>query len=142
MNIMEMLLRKKTLTVFIIWLKKFFSPNDFEEITKTERDAISIFNILVKNSKSELLIYPADDKYYIKSADAGIFIMLSTNQSEISIINHVYGYNVRLGHRALSSMTKTFLNEVEKRRTQMEQEYTSNIQHSLNHITKTIKERL
>lgn len=125
-----------------MWFKQKLSPQDFDRVTKTERDAIMIFNTLVHHPESDLLIRPSNDKYYIKSAKTGIFITLSTYNPEISIINHVYGYNVKISNRVMKNMERTFVTEVEKRRVEMESEYKDNIQHSLNHIARTIKERL
>jgi hypothetical protein len=124
-----------------IWINRKIKPKENRMTTKTEREAISIFNNLVKHPESELLIHPAE-KYYIKSHKVGIFITLSRRDQEISIINHVYGYNVGLSERVLNIMLKTFTDEVENRRIKMEEEYTNNIQHSLSIIAKTIKERL
>lgn len=125
-----------------IRFKRMFDPRSIESITRTERDAIYIFNTLTKDPGSELYIHPSYDKYYIKSPKTGIFVTITTHHPEISIINHVYGYNVKLSIRAMNGMVKIFLKEVEKRRLHMENEYTSNIEHSINNIAKTIKERL
>lgn len=138
---------RRSLKKSVIWFKKKTSPLMYEPVTKTERDAIYICNTLIKDPKSDLLMHPSHDKYYInkyyiKSPQTGIFVTISTHNPEISIINHVYDYNVRLGHRALNNMIKTFLTEVENRRLKMENEYKENIQHSLHHIAKTLKERL
>lgn len=139
---MKKLFRNKRLVKIAIWFNQKFNPQAFERITKTERDALLIFNALIKHYDSDLLIHPSHDKYYVKSQKTGIFITISTYQPEISIINHVYGYNVKISNRVLNNMVKTFISEVENRRLQMENEYKNNIQHSLNHIAITIKERL
>jgi hypothetical protein len=143
---MKTLFSKRNLIKLSIWWKSKMYPSDFEPITKTERESMLVFNALVKHPTSELLIHPSHEKYYIKSAKTGIFITLTPSRSmgttEISIINHIYGYNVRLGERASNVLTKTFLMEVDKRRLQMETDYNNNIQHSLHHISKTIKKRL
>jgi hypothetical protein len=139
---MKKLFRKRRFAKISIWFKKKFNPNDFDKITKTERDAVIIFNALVKHHDSDLLIHPSHERYYIKSQQTGIFITISTYQPEISIVNHVYGYNVKISNRVLKSVVNTFITEVENRRIQMENEYKNNIQHSLNHIARTIKERL
>lgn len=124
-----------------IWGKKKLSPHD-SVISKTERDVMIIFNTLVHHNESELLMHPSGDKFYLKSPKMGIFITISGNLSEISIINHVYGYNVKVGSRVLKNVTKSFTEEVEKRRLEMEREYNQNIQHSLSNLAKTIKERI
>lgn len=144
---MKRLFRKRTLIKLSLWFKRRFSPHDFQKITKTERDALSIFNLLVHDSESELLIKPSNDKFYVKSTKTGIFITLlipglSNNSAEISIINHIYSYNVKINSRVAKNMEATFIKEVEKRRLIMENEYKNNIQYSLHHIANTIKERL
>lgn len=133
---------KRVLRKVYLWFTRKFNPQQFEHVTRTERDALMIFNTLVHHQDSDLLIRPSYDKYYIKSNKTGIFITLSTYSPEISIINHVYGYNVKISNRVARNMEKTFVNEVEKRRLKMENEYKDNIEHSLNHIAVTIKERL
>jgi hypothetical protein len=134
---------KKTLVKLLIWFKRKFSPHGFEKITKAERDSICIFNALVKHKDSDLLIDPSGCKYYIKSSKTGIFITISTGEpGEISIINHVYGYNVKVSLRVLRGIEKTYHTEINKRIIAMEDEYKNNIQHSLSHIAQTIKERL
>ena len=105
-------------------------------------NVIRIFNTLVSHPSSELLTDPLSDKYYIKSVKTGIFVTISIRANEISIINHVYGYNVKISNRTMRGMQNTALMEIEKRRSKLEKEYQSNIQHSLNHIAKTVKERL
>ena len=142
MNRMKNPFRKRTLTKIAFWFKRKFSPHEFEKVTRTERDSIYIFNTLVKHEDSDLLIHPSGHKYYIKSPKTGIFITVSTSTPEISIINHVYGYNVRISPRVLKNMEKIFYTEVNKRRLDMEEEYKNNIQHSLTHIAQTNKERL
>jgi hypothetical protein len=125
----------------LIWINRRILPKEVKQLTRTERESFSIFSNLVKHSESELLINPVG-KYYIKSPKVGIFITLDTHNREISIINHVYGYNVGLNERLLNRMESIFKDEVENRRVRMEEEYTKNIQHSLSIIAKTIKERL
>jgi len=143
MNRMKTPFRKRTLTKISLWFRKRFSPLEFEQVTRTERDALYIFNTLVRHPDSDLLIHPSGCKYYVKSPNTGIFITITTSNSpEISIINHVYGYNVKISGRVLKNMERLFYKEVDKRRIEMEDEYNSNIQHSLNHIAQTIKDRL
>jgi hypothetical protein len=133
---------KRAATKFKIWFSKKYLPYDYGDISKTERDVIRIFNTLVSHPSSELLTDPLSDKYYIKSVKTGIFVTISIRANEISIINHVYGYNVKISNRTMRGMQNTALMEIERRRSKLEKEYQSNIQHSLNHIAKTVKERL
>jgi hypothetical protein len=139
MKCMNILNINKTLFKIIIWIGKKINPNNFKQISKIERDVLLIFNHLVKDPNSDLNIHPSYNKYYVKSSIKGIFISISVIQSEISIINHVYGYNVKVSHRVLRNIEDTFKKEIEYRINKMEHEYTNNIQHSLNHIVQTIK---
>jgi hypothetical protein len=137
---MKTLFSKRILTKISIWFKRKF--NHIEQLSNTERAAVYIFTTLSKDHNSELYANPYNEKYYIKSLTTGIFVTITKHHPEISIINHVYGYTIKLSNRTIDSMVKTFLIEVDKRRLQMENEYKSNIEHSISNIAKTIKEKL
>jgi hypothetical protein len=65
-------------------------------------------------------------------------MLVILGNGQVSIVNHVFGYNVPLSQKAEGKMKDMFLDEVEKRREAMEQEFTANVRHSL----KTIINRL
>lgn len=123
-----------------LYIKKSVYPEDYK-ISSAVRDAIIIFNNLVTNSESELLMHPTREKFYVKSIKYDLFVTVDANDSELSIINHLYGYNVKISNRILKNVTKVFLAEVEKRRLAMETEYKNNIKHSLNTLARDIKKR-
>lgn len=124
-----------------IWVNRKIFPKESRTTSRTEREVLSIFTNLLKQPDSELLMY-MDGKYYIKSAKTDMLVTLNKYQNEISITNHVYGYNVNLNDRILNSMIKKFINEVEYRRIKMEEDRVNNIQCSLSIIAKTIKKQL
>ena len=80
------------------------------------------------------------DRYYIKCEPLGMFVVINMGTSEVSIINHVYSYHVKMSKRAMSTVTDNFIAETEKRRLAMEKEYTSNIQFSLRTVSNNIME--
>ena len=103
---------------------RIMNPLNCSKIEESERETASIFRKLLKDPESELLTSPLSGKYY-----------------QISIVNHVYGYNVPLSQKSERMLTETFIEEVEKRRNQMEDEYKNNVQHSLKSIIKKLNEK-
>jgi hypothetical protein len=109
------------------------------KMDESEKETSAIFRKLLKEPESELLTSPLSGKYYIRAHDKSMLLVLGNNQ--ISIVNHVYGYNVPLSHKSEKMLTETFIEEVEKRRNQMEDEYKNNVQHSLKSIIKKLNEK-
>lgn len=115
-------------------LYKFFNKSNTLPLSKEERCALIIVGKLLLNKGSELLMYPSLNRFYIKSDDNGIFVVVTSDPNEITIINHVYCYNVKLGERLYNKIYDMFMEEVKRRRLAMEKEYTDNIQHSLMNV--------
>ena len=118
---------------------RIMNPLNCSKIEESERETASIFRKLLKDPESELLTSPLSGKYYIRTRDKSMLLVLGHNQ--ISIVNHVYGYNVPLSQKSERMLTETFIEEVEKRRNQMEDEYKNNVQHSLKSIIKKLNEK-
>lgn len=118
---------------------RMMNPLDREVLSNSERDASAIFRKLIKDPESELLTSPLSGKYYLKSPDKDMLLVLGNGN--LSIVNHVYGYDVRLSQKAEKKLTETFLNEVEERRKKMEEEYSQNVQHSLKTIIEKLHEK-
>lgn len=133
---------KKALLKLNIWFSKKCLPNEYGCISKTERDAIKIFNTIASDLTSELLIDSLSNKYYIKSIKTGVFITFCVRSAELLIINHVYGYTIKMSHRAVRHIQNMMLIKIKHRGRDLEKEYKNNIQYSLNNITQTLKERL
>jgi hypothetical protein len=102
------------------------------EPTTGERESTAIVNRLTKDPDSELLTCPNSGKYYIKCNKKHMLIVIGYR--EINIINHVYSYTVHLTDKTESNIRNLFLDEVEKRRDLMEQEFRSSVTHSLKTI--------
>lgn len=107
-------------------------------ISKEERYAIIISKRLIDDSTSELLMHPTHQKYYIKYPQKQIFVVLELQPNEITIINHVYCYNVKLSQEVANTIENNFIVELEKRRQRMENEYMKNIEHSLQTIAREL----
>ena len=118
---------------------RMMNPLDREVLSNSERDASAIFRKLIKDPESELLTSPLSGKYYLKSPDKDMLLVLGNGN--LSIVNHVYGYDVRLSQKAEKKLTETFLNEVQERRKKMEEEYSQNVQHSLKTIIEKLHEK-
>ena len=130
---------KRIAQKFGIRFSRMMNPLDNEKMTQSEREASAIFKKLLKEPESELLTSPLSGKYYLRAEDKSMLLVLGHGQ--ISIVNHVYGYNVPLSQKCERSLVDTFLAEVEFRRNQMEDEYKNNVQHSLKAIIKNLNEK-
>lgn len=117
-----------------IRMTRAMNPIDATRYSESEHEAIIIFRRLLKTPDSDILTSPLTSKYYIRTAE--LLVVLGTGR--ISIVNHVYGYDIPLSQRAERKLIDLFLDETEKRRSAMEAEYRGNVQHSL----KTIIQRL
>lgn len=115
-------------------LYKLLNKSNTFPLTKEERCSLIIVGKLLLNKGNELLMYPSLNRFYIKSDDNEIFVVVTSNPNEITIINHVYCYNVKLGERSYNRIYDMFMEEVKRRRLAMEKEYTDNIQFSLMNV--------
>lgn len=117
-----------------IKIKKINNPSRNYKKTEAEIDSCAIFRKLVRDKDSELLISPLSEKYYVKRGD--ILVILESHQ--ISIINHIYGYNIPINKKVSDLLIKFFFNEVELRRNNMEQDYRNNVIHSLKSLFESL----
>ena len=93
-----------------------------------------IVSQLLQNKETDLLMVPKMDKFYIKSDDDSIFIVIDNLSSEAYAIDGVSGFHIKMSDRVMEFVLDKFIEEVEKRRTEMEKKYRSNIQYSLNTV--------
>lgn len=115
-------------------LYNFLNKASSTKITKEERSLMIIVTQLLKNDNTDLLMVPNMDKFYIKADDSSIFIVIDNTCNEAYVINHVFGYHIKISDRVMNFVLDKFIDEVEKRRTEMENEYRNNIQYSLNSV--------
>jgi len=116
---------------FYLRLKEKFDPTPPPK--EEELYCIEICKKLIPNRDSKLTIAPLSNKRYIKNDNNEMFIVIQDRT--ISLINHVYSYNVFIENDKLwSDIISCFDNELEKRRVELEDEIKSNIKHSLKSI--------
>ncbi len=106
-------------------------------ITEEEQICVDICSKLVDIRETKLTIAPISGKRFLKNDEKDIFIVI--HQRTISIINHVYSYNVYVeSDSSYDKIIKNFDKELENRREVLEQEIKSNIKHSLTQILKNL----
>jgi hypothetical protein len=114
-----------------IKMTRLFNPLDVAsaEENSSDRDASVLFRKMILQKDSELLISPISSRYFVKNDANNILLILS--EYELVIINHVFGYNIKLSQKAYRQLYTAFVNEVEDRRKQMERNFSKNVKHSL-----------
>jgi len=117
---------------------KTFDPNLRRKISEDERYAMVIARKMISDKNCDLLANPYNGKMYARSDEKGVLLVLSSNPEEVTIINHVYCYNVKLKGRSYNSISEEMEMEIDRRREKMESEYRKNIQHSLKSIANRI----
>jgi Holliday junction resolvasome RuvABC DNA-binding subunit len=106
----------------------------------SEREAANVFRKMIKLPHSELLISPLLNKHYVKNDDSNILIIM--DQSELTVINHVFGYNIHLSPKTYKVLYDAFVREVEIRRNEMEESFRTNVKHSLKTLITKIDEQI
>jgi len=121
-------------------LKILFIGSRNIKIEREERYLMIIVRKLLNSQESELLMVPDMSKFYIKSEENGIFVVADFNTNIASVINHKFGYDIKMKNaRVLKYVVGNFTTVVEKRRQEMENEYRGNIQHTLSSVLNNIK---
>lgn len=127
-------------------LIKKLSPTSTTPIGQEERYLIIIIRKLLNLKESELLMTPNMTKFYItsdKSNDKnGIFVVIDFSSNVTSIINHKFGYDIKMSTRVANCIMDDFTTKVEERRENMEKEYRGNIQYSLSTVLENINTRI
>jgi hypothetical protein len=115
-----------------IKLKNWEQTSSQNHPTETQKVALSICRKLIKDETSVLLIAPKSNKKYIENERLDIFIVIDGD--EISIINHVYNYIIKLSFRDNMRINHFFDHETEIRRNDYEQTIKNRIEYSLHTI--------
>jgi len=123
-----------------IKLLRAFNPLDRErpEKNSSELDAALLFKKMLVKADSELLISPLSGRYFLKNDRKQILIILT--EYELVVINHVFGYNIKISQKLQRSLYQAFVNEVEQRRTALENAFRQNVKHSLQSIISHIND--
>ena len=120
-----------------IKMAKLMNSGQKRKMTEAEKEAGGILRLLISDKETDLLTSPTTGKSYIKCNNRQMLLVLG--DYELSIINHVYGYNVHLSQRIERLFRDQFLDEIEKRREDMESEFRNSVKHSLKEIHNTLK---
>ena len=105
---------------------------DWGKSDPEERRMSSIIRRMIKKPESELLLSPMSSRYFIRNDKNQMLIIFS--EGEARVINHVYGYTVKISPKAFKSLYSTFISEVEIRRDKLEEQYQKNVNDSLQNI--------
>ena len=125
----------KLLFKFYLRLKERFDPTPPPK--EEEIFCVEICKKLISKDTSKLTIAPLSNKKYIKNDEQDMFIVI--HDRIISLINHVYSYNVFIeSDKLYSEVTTIFDKELEDRRLVLEDEIRSNIKHSLKSILEKV----
>ena len=104
-------------------------------ITKEERCLMVIVRKLLNLIGSELYMnIPGVYEIYIVSADKTVFVCIDSDSNTAKVINHHFGYDLKISNRVLNYILNIFYAEAKKRRDKMKDEYRSNIQYSLSTV--------
>lgn len=114
--------------------------NNYSPLTPEERKVMATTSKLLDDETSEILMCPTSDKYYIKYDKGNVFIVFNTFLREISIsvISKKMSQTIKLSSRVSNSLYRKFVNEIEKRRSKMEDEYRINVKNSLDCILDSV----
>jgi hypothetical protein len=116
-------------------LKERFDPTP--PIPEEERITVEICKKLISDPDSELTYAPISAKRFIKNESKSMFVVIEHHT--INLINHVYSYSVYLSKNSdYNEIIGGFDKILEKKRQSLEDEITSNIQHSLQTILKKL----
>ena len=116
-------------------LKERFDPTP--PIPEEERITVEICKKLIRDPDSELTYAPISAKRFIKNESKSMFVVIEHHT--INLINHVYSYSVYLSKNSdYNEIIGGFDKILEKKRQSLEDEITSNIQHSLQTILKKL----
>jgi hypothetical protein len=125
-----------------IKISRALSPieNNGTKFGEAEMDAALIFRKMIKDPDSELLISPLSNKKYIKNDSKRLLLILTGY--ELTIINHVFSYNIDISQKTNISLNGSFEVEIENRRMAMEKSFRENVKHSLKTIMIKLNEQI
>ena len=124
---------------FKLMMVRLFQHSMSQPITKEERYAIIIAQKMLKDKTNDPKLHPSKPVFYIESPVKEMLYKFNTATEEADIVNHTYGYNIKMSSRAARNIYNMFVKETERRREEMEDRYAKNIQHSLSSIASRLK---
>jgi hypothetical protein len=123
---------------FYLWSKRSSLMKTYkEEVSSYEKTCFKICLKLISSPDSDFMIAPMSNKRYIRNNKFDMFVTMDYGRVEIT--NHVFNYNVKLSDRDWQRLTFIFDTETEKRRLGTEQEVSSQIKNSLEHVLEKLE---
>jgi hypothetical protein len=120
---------------FYLYLKERFDPKP--KITEEERHAVDIAKKLIISTDSDLYLAPLSHKRIIVNEPKKIYVLIESRN--ITIINHVYSYNVYIENDELYNTLIDMFNSIsEKKKEMIEKQIRNNIEHSLKKISESL----
>lgn len=120
---------------FYLYLKERFDPKP--KITEEERHAVDIAKKLIISTESDLYLAPLSHKRIIVNEPKKIYVLIESRN--ITIINHVYSYNVYIENDELYNTLIDMFNSIsEKKKEMIEKQIRNNIEHSLKKISESL----
>lgn len=96
---------------------------------KDERYAVIMTLSLIREGGVSLLMHPSKDKFYIESSERGLLVVV--DETSITVSNKVYSNRGEIGRRCYERIRRMFVEEAEKQRAAMEDEYVKGVQSPL-----------
>lgn len=116
-------------------LKEKFNPRPVA--TEEEKHAVDIAKKLILSTDTDLYLAPLSHKRIIVNESKKIYILIDSRN--ITIINHVYSYNVYVENDALFNNLIDMFNSIsEKKKELIEKQIRNNIEHSLKKISDSL----
>lgn len=120
---------------FYLYLKERFDPKP--KITEEERHAVDIAKKLIISTDTDLYLAPLSHKRILVNEPKKIYILIENRN--ITIINHVYSYNVYIENDELFNTLIDMFNSIsEKKKEMIEKQIRNNIEHSLKKISESL----
>jgi hypothetical protein len=112
------------------------------QISLEEKQALSIWTMVVHEDSSELMYNPQTYESYAEYHGPGGPVFLFLESRNMRIVNSVVGYDVRLTQHAEEWASNVFNREIHKRRSHFKAEVNSKVRHSLAALEERLRENL
>ena len=120
---------------FYLHLKEKFDSRPVA--TEEEKHAVDITKKLILSTDTDLYLAPLSHKRIIVNEGKKIYILIENRN--ITIINHVYSYNVYVENDTLFNNLIDMFNSIsEKKKELIEKQIRNNIEHSLKKISDSL----
>jgi len=113
-----------------------------QRLTVEEKQALSIWTMVVHEESSELMYNPQTYESYAEYHGAGGPVYLFLESRNMRIVNSVVGYDVRLSQQGEEWASHVFNREIHKRRSIFKAEVNSKVRHSLEALEERLRENI